>query len=484
MEGLTIKSCAIFNSALKSPKKKPSDDEAQDAKLLYYYPQNEELLVKRSNIGIIEGTLGFMNNFEKTNNNFLLTELNKFYFVANSYENDFTIVFILEKSSPMFSYYQSIETKKKWLKKILDNFYNMFSLFHHSLTKFFLSPETPTIRIEIPQYKINKIEDFLLNFIEYFSQMKLPFIENVIYFPLREQLQANILLGVQRLNEKIPDMAMSAIIYKGHIIHNQLPLDSFSLLFNMFYSSFDFSAKYNNFKAPPEKVIHSISQEENVANSKSDDNFYEEETNVSPFRKMFALGTSNNDYIIGIKKVNANNYNVFIPYVHIKQLDENYKMLVYYNNGMLIFILLDEKFNVPHRLSTTLTKVEKWVTRYFNENIDFLEQIYKVKMNQNDIVTYAYCNNANRSLKLSGAFFNKKNRTIDEVKFEVLQKAMVMNSEVSMTALTKFKGYYIYYINSCERNVVMIYNDGLSLSQLKKNIDDNKSQLFEYIYMI
>ena len=176
MEGLAIKSCAIFSSALKSPKKKPSDDEAQDAKLLYYYPQNEELLVKRSNIGIIEGTLGFMNNFEKTNNNFLLTELNKFYFVANSYENDFTIVFILEKSSPMFSYYQSIETKKKWLKKILDNFYNMFSLFHHSLTKFFLSPETPTIRIEIPQYKINKIEDFLLNFIEYFSQMKLPFI--------------------------------------------------------------------------------------------------------------------------------------------------------------------------------------------------------------------------------------------------------------------------------------------------------------------
>ena len=80
--------------------------------------------------------------------------------------------------------------------------------------------------------------------------------------------------------------------------------------------------------------------------------------------------------------------------------------------------------------------------------------------------------------------FNKKKQTIDEVKFEVLQKAMVMNSEVSMTALTKFKGYYIYYINSCERNVVMIYNDGLSLSQLKKNIDDNKSQLFEYIYMI
>ena len=48
MEGLIIKSCAIFNSALKSPKKKPSDDEAQDAKLLYYYPQNEGSVLKHT----------------------------------------------------------------------------------------------------------------------------------------------------------------------------------------------------------------------------------------------------------------------------------------------------------------------------------------------------------------------------------------------------------------------------------------------------
>ena len=112
-----------------------------------------------------------MESFEKTNTQFLLTELNKFYFVTNNYENDFSIVFILEKGSPMFSYYQSIATKKKWLKKIIDNFYNMFSLFHHSFTKFFLSDETPEIRVELPEKKMKKIEDFTLNFIEYFSQI-------------------------------------------------------------------------------------------------------------------------------------------------------------------------------------------------------------------------------------------------------------------------------------------------------------------------
>ena len=37
MDQLTLKHLFIFNPTLKSPKKKPSDDEAQDAKLLYYY---------------------------------------------------------------------------------------------------------------------------------------------------------------------------------------------------------------------------------------------------------------------------------------------------------------------------------------------------------------------------------------------------------------------------------------------------------------
>jgi hypothetical protein len=65
MDSLKIRELFIFNTKLKSPKKKPSDDEAQDAKLLYYYPDNTEILVKRSNIGIVEGTLSFMQAFEK-----------------------------------------------------------------------------------------------------------------------------------------------------------------------------------------------------------------------------------------------------------------------------------------------------------------------------------------------------------------------------------------------------------------------------------
>ena len=70
MDIVTIKEFFIFNTKLKSPLEKPSDDEVQDAKLLYYYPENTEPLVKRSNMGIIEGTTAFMKEFEKAKTNF------------------------------------------------------------------------------------------------------------------------------------------------------------------------------------------------------------------------------------------------------------------------------------------------------------------------------------------------------------------------------------------------------------------------------
>ena len=113
MDSVKIRELFIFNTKLKSPKKKPSDDEAQDAKLLYYYPEDTEILVKRSNIGIIEGTLGFMQSFEKIDSNFLLTELNKTFFVANGYEEDFIIGFILDKeNSTTFNKFENFDTKK------------------------------------------------------------------------------------------------------------------------------------------------------------------------------------------------------------------------------------------------------------------------------------------------------------------------------------------------------------------------------------
>ena len=173
-----IKELFIFNISLKSPKSKPSDDEAQDAKLLYYYPENTELLVKRSNVGIIEGTVSFLKSFSPNEGSFIMTELNKNYFIADSFEEDFIIALILEKKIPIFNRYENIDTKKKWLKKILDNFYRIFTFYHNTLKVFFLNKENPSVNTGLPEEKEITIKDFILNYLEHSKQFKLPFLDH------------------------------------------------------------------------------------------------------------------------------------------------------------------------------------------------------------------------------------------------------------------------------------------------------------------
>ena len=165
MYSFKIRELFIFNTNLKSPKKKPSDDEAQDAKLLYYYPENTEILVKRSNIGIIEGTLSFMQAFEKVDSNFLLTELDKTLFIAEGYEENFMVGFILDKENvKTFNKYENLDTKKKWFKELLDNFYNTFVLFHNKFYEFFLDKENPYVNNGLKKEKLFMLNDFIMNY--------------------------------------------------------------------------------------------------------------------------------------------------------------------------------------------------------------------------------------------------------------------------------------------------------------------------------
>ncbi len=251
MDTLKIRELFIFNTQLKSPKKKPSDDEAQDAKLLYYYPEDTEVLVKRSNIGIVEGTLSFMQAFEKVDSNFLYTELNKTFFIADGFEEDFMIGFILDKeNSKTFNKYENLETKKMWLKELLNNFYNTFVLFHNKLSEFFLPKENPYINNGLPNDKIFMINDFIQNYFSFIENMKIPIINNLQYFTMNSNLQSGLLLSIQRLSEKMPNLKMTSIVYKGKLIHNQLPFGAISILYNIFFSSYECIGKYNSFSNP------------------------------------------------------------------------------------------------------------------------------------------------------------------------------------------------------------------------------------------
>ena len=88
-------------------------------------------------------------------------------------------------------------------------------LFHNTLSNFFISKEKPDINVPLSEEKYNLMKDFLLNYIEHMSTLRYPLISNLQYFPMSTNNQASILLSIQRLQEKLPDIKMSAITFKG-----------------------------------------------------------------------------------------------------------------------------------------------------------------------------------------------------------------------------------------------------------------------------
>ena len=547
MYSFKIRELFIFNTKLKSPKKKPSDDEEQDAKLLYYYPENTEPLVKRSNIGIVEGTLSFLQAFEKVDSNFLLTELNKTFFIADGYEDGFIVGFILDKENiKTFNKYENLDTKKKWFKELLDNFYDSFVLFHNKFTEFFLNKENPFINNGMPQDKLFMLNDFIMNYFAFIENIKLPIINNLQYFTMNTILESELLLAVQRLKEKIPNLKMTSIIYKGKLVHNQLPFNVIGILYNIFFSSYECSPKYNKFKnisfkrnsieinenssevnkdnkENKEKEKQETKQEKEEKGKKEEKNEIKVETKekneIKEENKEKNEIKEENKEKNEIKEENKekneikeekNGENKVSPYrkilniknvagqfltgVLINPMENSYnffipkvfiKELDFQEYSMIIYLykgILFFLFLDNLVIEQQIENISKIQARIIKYFGKMFEDIFQLEKPIFDNNIFCYKNENNKSIKFSG-FIKKNNNAFDWKLFEQLQKAFFINGDTEMTSITKSKGNYTYFINSIGQEVVLIFKDNLTLAQLKQEVEKIKKIYFGNLFL-
>ena len=237
MEKLSFKSCFIFNPNLKSLKEKPSDDEKQDAKLLIYYPNYEETLIKRSNMGIIEGTMGFQHTFnkmrkkEKNKDEFLLAELNSSYYFSQKYEDEYFIVILVDKKNKNFNINENVNFRVNLFKNILNNFYNYFYLFHGTFKENFC-PNGKDIRTDKIQYDylIAIFSDFIKSYFDYMGKFNTndifqpPILDAILYSTTN--IYPDLLLSILKVNEKYKEIKYISLIYNGFLIHNEIDIES------------------------------------------------------------------------------------------------------------------------------------------------------------------------------------------------------------------------------------------------------------------
>ena len=174
--------------------------------------------------------------------------------------------------------------------------------------------------------------------------------------------------------------------------------------------------------------------------------------------------------------MNINSYKVFIPNVYIKELNSEFRLLVYFYNDMLLFMFVDKKFNVIRNIEK-IKKVSHWVEKFFKDILDTLSKSNKIN-NENHI--FCYTNKANRSIRLCNVV--KKNQ-IEEKIFDIIKRALFNNESNDINSLTKFKGYYVYYIKSIGRKIVLLFKDSLTMAQLTHEINKVNNDNFYYIFL-
>ena len=488
MEKLSFKSCLIFNPNLKSLLKKPSDDEKQDAKLLIYYPNCEEILIKRSNMGIIEGTIQFHHTFNegrkesqknKSKKELLLAELDSSYYFSQQFEDEYYISISVEKTNKNLNINENVNYRVALFKDIINNFYNYFYLFHGTFKEIFC-PNGKDIRTDQEEYNyVNTIfSDFITCYFDYIGKFnsndiyQSPILDGILYSTC--SIYPNLLFSILKVNEKFRDIKYISLIYKGHLIHNEVDIETMSLLYNMIYNNINGEDYLDKFRYP----IFKEEKEKNEIKNETKDNNMMNSLQVlplacSPFLKGFIenkkeknnINMYTNNYFIGC---DLNTKKVFIPTINFYNNKQKMKLMTYNMKDLSIILFFDENFEIKDDF-------------YFDQLAVFLDVCFKdnlselKKMNFEDKTKeikkefdFVYYNKQNKSLKLSNSFYAKNTNEIDKNKIPILEKIreLVLSKRIRK-AVTKFEGQYLYYFEQFQKNVGIILKENRAIEEVK-----------------
>ena len=195
---------------------------------------------------------------------------------------------------------------------------------------------------------------------------------------------------------------------------------------------------------------------------------------------MLAVKNVQTQFLTGVLKDEEtdNNYNVFIPKIYIKEYDSEYSMIIYLTKGIIFFLFFDHNFVIEKEIEE-IVKIPRRIKKYFRVQY---ENIFKLEKPSIDNNIYCYKNENDKSIKFSG-FIKKNNNAFDWKLYENLQKAIFINGDNRITSISKYKGFYIYFINSIGQEVVMLFKDNLTLTQLKQEIEKIKKTQFEHLFL-
>lgn len=373
----------IFNPSLVPETPKPSEEELQDAKIIYYSPSCAPIEEKRSQVGMIEGLISFTAMFSGEEGG-PLRHIRTKQLAFSVMEVEPRIWMVLVMRHAMAADGQSDEDSlyEKTLQAVLRNCYNVFRLLHGEIEAF--------IKAQSMHKLFDLLEDFVPAFLETVVASDLGIfqeLEGFHYSPVERNTCVSIHCFLDKLQEQFACVRHATLLYNAHLVYTNLPLDDMRVLYS-YLVAFNGAVSSQKLNKPPFGRIPTAASQPGGGSSS--------------FGRAFLL-TEEEDFLMGMSRRAPNGPpSIFVPAVHLNAGVGQLVALTY--KSIMLVLILDEDVQVDARLLESLRdscNAASGDGLSLAELQPLIAPQYKEIMEQEDEYRFVYYNHTNHALRLS-----------------------------------------------------------------------------------
>jgi len=381
----------IFDPDLLPENPKPSEEEASDAKIIYYSPSSAPPEEKRSQVGLLEGLIAFAAMFggEKGGPLRNLRTKQLAFSVLEAEPHTWMVLCMRHaqvgpatgQSEPQ---YDEESLADSTMQAILKNCYGVFRLLHGEIQSF------------VKKHSMHKLfdllEDFIPAFIETVDASDLGIfheIDGFHYGPVERNTCVSINCFLGRLQEQFPAIRHSALLYNAHLIYSNVALNDMKVLYSYLVA---FNGAVSNHKlnrVPFGRIPTAASQPGGGSSS---------------FGRAFLL-SEDEDFLFGAsRRAGANGpASLFVPTIYLTEGGAG-KLVSLTYKGIMLVLIFEETAQLDVKI---LESIRTSCTKVTGDGLSLPElhpviaSQYTQVMEHEDEYRFVYYNQTNHALRMS-----------------------------------------------------------------------------------
>lgn len=384
----------IFSPALVPEVQKPTEEQLQDAKIIYYSPSCSPVEEKRSQVGLIEGLTSFTAMFSSPGEGPLRSIRTKqLALTIIEAEPKIWMVLVMRhaQASPDASHgsqeqrLDEEDLSDGTLQAILKNCYGVFRLLHGTIQAF--------VEAQSMHKLFDLLEDFVPAFLETVDAGDFSIfheLDGFHYGPVERNTCVSIHCFLDKIQESFPAIRHSAFLYDAHLIYSTLALGDMRVLYSYLVSFNGAVSNQKLNKGPFGRIPTAASQPGGGSSS---------------FGRA-CLVSDEEDFLLGVSRragAGAGPSSVFVPAIYLTDSGTGQLVALTYK-GIMIVLIFEENAPLDARM---LESLRETCNRSLGDGLslselyDVIAPQYSQIMEQEDEYRFVYYNHTNHALRLS-----------------------------------------------------------------------------------